>query len=148
MLHPAPTNRIDPGLTRGILASVHEQTATKPAYIVLALYNSDYNIHLIPNGEISTPVGKRTLGVIRAEAKRVDVVKSGGKYVEPVMGRPRRVQGRIVETDTSRNTVTVDAGAAFVCRLTDHRQRASDFEVGQFVSFDILDGATFEQSAY
>jgi hypothetical protein len=146
MLHPAPTDRIDPGLTRGTLEAVHEQSATRPAHIELGLYNSDYRLHLLPNGEITAPVGKRIIGVIRAEAKRVDVVRSGGKYVEPVMGRPRRVQGRIVETDTSRNTITVDAGAAFVCRLTDHRQRASDFEAGQFVSFDVLNGASFEQA--
>jgi hypothetical protein len=146
MLQPAPTDRIDPGLARGTLEGVHEQTATRPAFIELGLYNSDYRLHLLPSGEITAAVGKRVLGVIRAEAKRVDIVRSGGKYVEPVMGRPRRVQGRVVETDTSRNAITVDAGAPFVCRLTDHRQRASDFEAGQFVSFDVLSGATFEQS--
>ena len=134
MLHPAPTDRIDPGLARGTLEGVHEQTATKPAFIVLGLYNSDYQLHLLPVGEITAPVGKRILGTIRAEAKRVDIVRTGGKYVEPVIGRPRRVQGRIVETDTARNTITVDAAAPFVCRLTDHRQRASDFEPGQFVN--------------
>ena len=64
-----------------------------------------------------------------------------------MIGRPRRVQGRIVETDTARNTITVDAAAPFVCRLTDHRQRASDFEPGQFVSFDVLSGSTFEQAS-
>ena len=146
MLHPAPTNKIDPGQTRGTLEEVVEQTATRPAHLVIGLYNSDYRLHLIPVGEITAEIGKRIIGVIRAEAKRVDVVKTGGKYVEPVMGRPRRVQGRIVETDTSRNTITVEAAAPFVCRLTDHRQRAGDFEPGQFVSFDVLNGATFEQS--
>lgn len=147
MLDPAPTDRIDTGLTRGTLEAVCEATATRPTHIILGLYNSEYKLHLIPTGEISAPVGKRILGVIRAEAKRVDIVKSGGKYIEPVMGRPRRVQGRIVETDNSRNTITVAAAAPIVCRLTDHRQRASDFEPGQFVSFDVLDGASFEQAS-
>ena len=146
MLHPAPTDRIDPGLTRGTLEATHEQTATRPAYLELGLYNSDYRLHLIPLNEITAKVGKRIVGVIRAEAKRVDIVRSGGKYVEPVMGRPRRVQGRVGEIDNARNTITVDANAVVVCRLTDHRQRASDFEPGQFVSFDVLSGATFEQS--
>lgn len=146
MLHPAPTDRIDPGLTRGTLEGVHEATATRPAHIEVGLYNSDYRLHLIPVGEITAKVGKRIIGAIRAEAKRVDVVRTGGKYVEPVMGRPRRVQGRIVETDHARNSITVDANAVIVCRLTDHRQRASDFEPGQFVSFDVLNGATFEQA--
>jgi len=147
MLHPAPTTKLDPGLTRGVLEEIHAETATKPAFVVISLYNSDYRLHLIPVGEITAEIGKRILGRIRAEAKRVDVVKTGGKYVEPVHGRPRRVQGKVVETDTSRNMLTVDAGGApFICRLTDHRQRASDFEAGQFVSFDVLRGATFEQA--
>jgi hypothetical protein len=144
MLHPAPTTKIDPGLARGVLEEVHEQTATNPAFVVLSFYNTNYRLHLLPTGEIASETGKRVQGVIRAEAKRVDVVKTGGKYVEPVLGRPRRVQGRVIETDTSRNALTVDAGMPIVCRLTDHRQRASDFEPGQFVSFDVLRGATFE----
>lgn len=145
MLHPAPTTRIDPGLARGVLEEIHAETATKPAFIVLHFYNTNYRVHLLPVGEISVEPGKRIHGVIRAEAKRVDVVETGGKFIDPVLGRPRRVQGRVVETDTSRNTLTVDAGAPFVCRLTDHRQRASDFEPGQFVGFSVMRGATFEQ---
>lgn len=145
MLHPAPTTKIEPGVARGVLEEVHAATATNPAYIVLSFYNTNYRTHLIPVGEITAPVGKRIQGVIRAEAKRVDVVRTGGKYVEPVLGRPRRVQGRIVEVDTARNALTVDAGMPIVCRLTDHRQRATDFEAGQFVSFDVLRGATFQQ---
>lgn len=145
MLHPAPTDKLNKGLTRGVLEEVRAETATRPASIVLGLYNSDYRLHLLPVGEITAEPGERVIGTIRAEAKRVDVVKTGGKFVEPVYGRPRRVQGRVIETDTSRNTLTVEAAAPFVCRLTDHRQRASDFEAGQFVSFDVLNGATFEQ---
>ncbi|USN98326.1 MAG: hypothetical protein H6810_09095 [Phycisphaeraceae bacterium] len=147
MLHPAPTTKIDPGLARGVLEEVCAATATAPAHIVVSFYNTNYRVHLLPVGEITAEVGRRIQGVIRAEAKRVDVVKTGGKYIDPVYGRPRRVQGRIVETDTSRNTLTVDVGGApFVCRLTDHRQRASDFEPGQFVGFGVLKGATFEQA--
>lgn len=145
MLHPAPTDKLDKGLTRGVLEEIHAETATKPAFIVIGLYNTEYRLHLLPVGEITAEPGSRILGAIRAEAKRVDVVKTGGKYVEPVYGQPRRVQGKVIETDTSRNTLTVDAAAPFVCRLTDHRQRASDFEAGQFVSFDVLSGASFEQ---
>lgn len=146
MLHPAPTTRIAPGVARAVLEECRPETATSPAFVVLRFYNSDYLVHLLPIGEIAAEPGRRVTGVLRAEAKRVDVVRTGGKYVEPVIGRPRRVQGRVIETDTSRNTLTVDAGLPIVCRLTDHRQRAGDFEPGQFVSFDVLRGATFEQS--
>jgi hypothetical protein len=70
-------------------------------------------------------------------------VQSGGKYIEPVFGHPRRVQGSVVSTDSSSNSITVHAGVPIVCAITDSRQKASQFEPGQFVSFDVLDGATF-----
>lgn len=145
MLHPAPTSDVAPGVTRGKLEEIREATATQPAFVVVSLYNTEYLIHLQPVGAVpENRLGKRVEGVIRAEAKRVDVVKSGGRYVEPVHGRPRRVQGRVVEVDASANTITVNAGAPLVCRLTDARQRASSFEPGMFVSFDVLRGATIE----
>ena len=148
MLHPAPTTKIDPQTARGVLADRFPETATKPAMVVLTFYNTQYELHLLPVGEIATPDsvkhGKRVEGRIRADAKRVDIVTSGGRYVEPVHGRPRRVQGSIVATDNTKNTITVNAGVPIECRLTDRRQTASQFEPGQFVSFDVMRGATFE----
>ncbi len=147
MLHPAPTSKTEPGIARGILEEIHPETATHPAYIVLSFYNTNYRLHLLPVREITASPGKRIEGVIRAEAKRVDIVTTGGKFIDPVFGPPRRLQGRIIETDTARNTLTVDTGPApFVCRLTDHRQRADDFEPGQLVGFGVLRGASFEQT--
>jgi len=62
--------------------------------------------------------------------------------VEPVAGRPRRVQGMVVGIDGDR--VVVDAGMPIHCRPTDARQKAADFQPGDFVSFDVHRGATFE----
>ncbi|MEL6328520.1 MAG: hypothetical protein AAFR38_02565 [Planctomycetota bacterium] len=145
MLHPAPTSKTPAGVARGVLEERIVATATTPAFVVLSFYNTDYRLHLRPVGEVTRLEGKRVEGVIRAEAKRVDVVSSGGRYVEPVFGRPRRVQGSVVATEPAANTITVNAGMPIVCRLTDSRQRASDFEVGDFVSFDVLRGASFEE---
>lgn len=145
MLHPAPTTKLDPTLARGILEERHAETATKPAYIVMSFYNTDYRLHLLPVGEVTTEVGKTLIGVIRADARRVDVIGTGGKFIDPVYGRPRRVQGRVVATDSAANTITVNAGMPVTCKLTDSRQRAESFEVGQFVGFAVPSGATFEQ---
>jgi len=148
MLHPAPTTKLDPSTARGVLKERHPETATKPAMVVLTFYNTQYEMHLLPVGDIAdpsgVPLGKRVEGKIRADAKRVDVVTSGGRYVEPVHGRPRRVQGWVVATDNTRNSITVNAGVPIECRLTDRRQSATRFEPGQFVSFDVMRGATFE----
>lgn len=143
MLHPAPTSRIAPTLARGELAEVVPPTATRPGHVVITFPNTSYQMHLVHAGTISTPVGKRIIGTIRATARRVDLVETGGKYVEPVYGRPRRVQGRVIGGDDHSRTLIVDAGMPIHCTMTDPRQIPSMFPEGSMVSFDVLDGATF-----
>jgi len=141
MLYPAPTTKLAPHLARGTVVEHIGATATKPAFVVLSFANTSYRMHLQPTAEVSTPVGKTVIGTIRAEAKRVDVVHSGGRYVDPVFGRPRRVQGAVVANDGG--VLTVHAGVPVVCTLTDPRQKAEDFAVGDFVGFAVARGATF-----
>lgn len=143
MITPAPTSRIAPHLARGILDSVVVESATKPAYLVLDILDTSYKLHLRPTTAPHTPIGKRIIGTIHAKARRIDTVGTGGRYVEPVEGRPRRVQGSVIASDESTNTITVNAGVPIVCTVTDERQKAKQFQKGQFVSFDVLDGATF-----
>ncbi|MBY0113283.1 MAG: hypothetical protein K2Y21_10705 [Phycisphaerales bacterium] len=141
MITPSPTNTIDPRLARGVLEQVVGESATKPAHVVISVPNTSYQMHLV--GTARGEVGKRIIGTIRAKARRIDVVQSGGRYVEPVYGRPRRIQGTVVAIDG--NAVVVNAGVPIHCEPTDARQNASQFQVGQFVSFDALDGATFTE---
>ena len=60
-----------------------------------------------------------------AEAKRIDVVTTGGRYVEPVYGRPRRVQGTVIAIEDG--AVVVNAGACNRCQLCD--LRCPDFAI-------------------
>jgi hypothetical protein len=145
MIQPAPTTKIDPELARGTLLATHAAHGEEPATIEIGFANTSYRMRLVPTGEVRAKVGGKVVGSIRAEARRVDVVRSGGRYVEPVLGRPRRVQGTIIAADNAANTITVNAGFAIVCKLTDRRQRAVGFEPGQFVSFDVMAGATFTE---
>jgi hypothetical protein len=143
MIYPAPTTSIDPSLARAVL----EEQRAEPPMLVLSFANTSYRMHLVPAGPIRAEVGKRILGVIRARARRVDVVDTGGRYAEPVFGRPRRVQGTIVALRPADNAIVVNAGMPIHCQLTDARQSPADFTLGDLVSFDVLDGATFTQSA-
>lgn len=146
MISPAPTSKIDPALARGVLVEVIAATATKPAFVKVSFPNTNYEMHLLPAGPITAQPGKRILGTIRAKARRIDVTETGGRFVEPVYGRPRRVQGTVVAIDTANNAVVVDASIPIHCTPTDPRQNATDFQPGQFVGFDVLEGATFTQS--
>lgn len=145
MLTPAPTTKIDPRLARGVYEGVVPAAATnppKPEMVVMSVPNTSYQLHLVPTAPVALEPGRRLMGVIRAQARRIDEVKTGGKYVEPVYGRPRRVQGRVVAIEPT--AVVVDAGVPIHCTPTDARQKPAQFTVGQFVSFDVLEGATFE----
>ncbi len=132
-----PTTLQDPAIVHGRLAERGEDR------IVLTLPGTDYRLHLRVDRPIDLPLNERIAGRIFARARRVDVVGTGGRYIEPVYGRPRRLQGRITATDPQANTITVYCGCPFVCELTAN-QRANQFAVGQMVSFDVERGARFE----
>ena len=113
--------------------------------LVLSLPGTDYRLHLVMADGVAPPeAGSRVTGVVRARALRVDVVGAGGRYVEPVFGRPRRVQGRIVGGDPRANELHVSAGPVMVITPTAPGQKAADFLIGQLVSFDVERGASFE----
>ncbi len=110
--------------------------------IVLAIPKGDYQLHLVPVGEVkSDPMGQ-IRGIIRAQARRVDVIAGGGCYIEPIFGRPRRVQGRIIGGDVQDNSITVAAATPLIATLMPP-QKTANFAIGQMVSFDIERGATF-----
>lgn len=120
--------------------------ARKDGAITLAIPGTDYRIDLVVDGPLaSAKTGGKLTGIIHARALRVDRVTAGGRFVEPVMGRPRRVQGVITGGDLKANALFVAAGGVnLVCTLTDARQHAGDFELGQMFSFDVERGARFE----
>ena len=148
MITPSPTTSIDPVLARGTLLEIVPESGQRPAHLTFAVPNTSYQIALLPIGAMPTPdrIGKRLIGTIRAKARRIDVVDTGGRYLEPVYGRPRRIQGTIIKT--VGDALVIDAGVPIHCTPTDPRQSASQFQPGQLVSFDALDGATFEPSAH
>jgi len=116
-----------------------------PDKLVLAVPGTDYRLRLVPVGPIHAEVNERVSGIIRAKAQRVDVIPAGGRFIEPVFGRPRRVQGRIIGGDVKANTLTVQACVPITVTLMPN-QRAAQFAIGQMVSFDVEPGATFEQT--
>ena len=111
---------------------------------MLGLPGTDYRLHLVLEIDLPAGVGQRVSGTIHAAARRVDVVPAGGCYIEPVFGRPRRVQGRIVGGHAEGRVLYVKAACPMVCLLTDKRQDVADFAMGQLVSFDVEPGAVFK----
>lgn len=124
-------------IARGVLASSSEDR------LELAIPGTDYLVYLLPTHPATSAVGKRIAGTVRVQARRVDVVRTGGRFIEPVIGSPRRIQGTVIAIGGEDRAITVKAVVPVVCRLTDARQKPEEFSVGDLVSFDVLPGATF-----
>ncbi len=115
--------------------------------IVFAPSNTTYEIELLtPNGRYDGPQDTLVEGVIRAAARKLYTVSSGGGWVEPIFGKPRIVQGHIRHID--ERYVVVDAGALILVRYPETDGSVSlvngHLRPGIMVNATILPGATFE----
>jgi len=136
----APTSPTSPPVVSGVIDAVGD------GWVQLKLPGTDYRLRLVPEAGRTLKVGDKVSGVVHVQAMRMDVVPAGGRYIEPVQGRPRRVQGRVTGGSVSSNHVYVKAGPGVVVTPM-LPQRASDFAVGQMVSFDVRPGATLQASS-
>ena len=115
----------------------------KEGFVVLGVHGTDYRVHLAISGAPTAAIGDHVSGTIYATAKRVDAIPTGGRFIDPVYGRPRRLQGRVVSLDPVKNVISIFCGLPFHCTMmTD--QKTSQFELGQMVAFDIERGARIE----
>src|SRR6266516_1054420 len=91
-------------------------TKTKDGLVVFAPHGTNYELHLVaPN--YAGPVGSQTQGVIRATARKVWTVPSGGNFISPIFGPPRTIQGRVKWLD--ERTLVVQAGTPIVIGKSD-----------------------------
>ena len=148
MLHPSPTTKIDPTLTRTTIDSVLEPTHARPAMVVLSYANTNYKTHLVANddlGQLRSMVGKTVLGTIHATARRIDPAGAGGRCFDPCIGTPRRAMGTIVGVDPRANAMVVNVGPniAVWLKVGAPGQRASDLASADFLTCDLQPGTSF-----
>lgn len=131
------TQQTNPNLATGKAIDIADDAFS------LAIPGTDYRIRCLASPRLPIPEGKRCTGVITAQAKRIDKIRGGGAFLEPVEGRPRRAQGRVRAIDKSKQTVTVHTGAAPIVFRTNSDQSADDFEIGEMVTLGVEPGASF-----
>lgn len=129
------TTQTNPDLTTGVATDITDDAFT------LTIPGTEYRIHLKNDSPLTD--GRRITGVITAQAKRIDKIRGGGAFLEPIEGRPRRVQGRVRAIDKSKQTVTVYTGAAPIVCKTNDMQSADDFEIGEMVTLSVEPEASF-----
>jgi len=121
----------------------------EPGWIVFQPSNTNYEWRLTAPaaGGWSGARNKPVELVIRAAARKVYTVPTGGNFVQPIFGPPRIVQGRVKHVDG--NTIVVHAAVPFVVTLPQADSgidlNAGAIQVGQMVNVTIVPEATFEQ---
>ena len=112
--------------------------------ITIGIRGTSYQITVRPTAPIAAEIGKRIRGVIRAPVWKLDRVSGGGgAYIEPVYGKPRRVQGYVIGATAEGNGVIVDVcEMPFIGELPD-RWRAADLPVAAHVGLDLPEMPTF-----
>ncbi len=112
--------------------------------VVFAPAGTNYQIHLL--GRYDGPIGERMACVIRAKARKIWTVPSGGNFLAPIFGPPKTIQGRIKYLDERQ--MVVQAGTAVVVDLPAD-ERVYDLvngplTVGALVNISALPGASLE----
>lgn len=91
-------------------------------------------------------VGQTVAGVIHAPARKAEAVSDGGNYVEPLFGRPRRMQGRVMEQHAKTNELLVQVGYPVWVKLP-AGQTVVAFPVGSRVGWDNAEWPRLELAA-
>ena len=115
--------------------------------VTLAVPGSNYRNSFLLQGDASgLPPGTRVHGTIYAPAWKVDRVELGGNYVEPLFGRPRRMQGTILSVNPAANELTVQVGYQATVSLPEG-YRADEYKVGERIGWDNIEMPVFEPAA-
>jgi hypothetical protein len=112
--------------------------------VVFHPIETNYELHLA--GNYTGPVGRHLYGVAHVKARKIYSVPSGGNFVQPVLGTPRIIQGRVLSLDERH--LVVKAGGVFVVELPEGKDtldlNSGDIRVGTLVNVVAQPGATFE----
>jgi len=119
-------------------------TGAKGGLICLSPRDTNYELHLV--GAYDGPLNARVNAVVRAKARKVWTVPTGGNFVTPIFGTPRIVQGRIRAIDG--NLVVIRCGLDVIVELPESDDALDlahgGLSVGAMVNATLQPGATFE----
>lgn len=114
-----------------------------PEKVVVQIPGTSYQLHLHCPAEPEVSPQGRTRGIIGCRVWKVDLISPGGAFIEPIYGRPRRVQGRVMAHGEGNALVVSVLGCPIVATLPE-RWIADEIPLGTLVGLDVYEGATFE----
>jgi hypothetical protein len=117
----------------------------KGSLIVFQPANTTYHLHLAGGpytGPLKTPVEI----LIRASARKLWTVPSGGNFIAPIMGTPRTIQGRVRFIEGQ--TIVVQAGVPVAITLPTNDSgvdlNSGALGVGSLVNVMVMPGVSYE----
>jgi len=114
--------------------------------VVFAPSGTSYELRLKSDGRYTGALNTPVEVIIRATARKVWTVPSGGNFISPIKGPPKIMQGRVAYADEKQ--LIVRAGAIFLIDLPS-AEHAVDLPngpiaVGHMVNVTAFPGATIE----
>lgn len=135
---PERTTPVD-DLARVVLEDV------SPLDVVVSVPGTSYRLALSPaedTAALRSLTGKRVRGRIEGRALRLHRADAGGRFIEPVDGQPRILQGMVEAIDEANNRVLLRAVVPMW--LTVHAgQSASAFRPGELLNGYVESGMRF-----
>lgn len=121
--------------------------AMQGGVVVFAPVETNYEIRLEAQGPLArAQVGVILDGIIRVAALKVWTVPSGGNFIEPIFGPPRKIQGRIRYLDEEQ--MVLQAGTPIVVALPADPAAfdlvRGPLAVGVMANVSVAPGASFE----
>jgi hypothetical protein len=114
--------------------------------VIFQPLGTTYRWKLLTASRYAGPVNQRIECVVRAAARKVYTVPSGGNFVAPIVGPPRIVQGRIRGGDEKQ--LVVHASVPIVIDLPPEEEAIDlthgPLAVGALANVVALPGASFE----
>lgn len=119
--------------------------------VVLGLHGTDYLLELtpsIPSDRFPEPRSrrnKRIRGVVHGRALKLHHAQAGGRFIEPVHGQPRIVQGTVYQVDEPNDRLLMDVVVPMWITVDSEitGQVAGDFAPGDLLNFYLESGTTF-----
>ena len=121
-------------------------TSVETGKVVFNPINTKYEMHLETTQTYTGPLNELISATIRAKARKIYTVPSGGGFISPIFGPPRTIQGRALHVQDGM--VVIKAGAPIVVEMPKEDSgidlSEGPISVGSMVNAVAMPGAKFE----
>jgi hypothetical protein len=137
-----------PRMSNGYLAR-GKVIEAKDSLVVFAPADTTYQMHLQTSRPYTGPLGQLIEARIRAKARKVYTVPSGGGFIAPIYGPPKTLQGRALHVDDRQVVIRAGTPVSIDLPQSDDAVDLDDgyIKVGELINVIAWPGATFEYVA-